>query len=149
MQLNRTGIILIAFFRLFGIGFLIAQLHGNRTSAFFLIGVIWVAVSLGLLVYAWRGSKQAKHDEWLFKTGVKGRATIVSAKSGALVNNQPLMTFELDVEVPGQEVRRATKKLIVSDFAGHRMQPGLVLAGLRQPRRPERFPAGLVGSYRS
>ena len=139
MQLNRTGILLIAFFGLMGIGFLILNFTVFSTSAFFLIGVIWVAVSLGLLVYAWRGSKQAKHDEWLFKSGVKGRATIVSAKSGALVNNQPLMTFELDVEVPGQEVRRASKRLIVSDFAGHRMQPGLVLPVYVNPGDPADF----------
>ena len=139
MKLNRAGIFLIAVFLLMGIGFLVLNFTVFATSAFFLIGVIWVAVSLGLLVYAWRGSKQAKHDEWLFKAGLKGRATIVSAKSGALVNNQPLMTFELDVEVPGQEVSRTTKRLIVSDFAGHRMQPGLVLPVYVNPGDPADF----------
>ena len=68
---------------------------------------------------------------------MKGKGTLVSARSGALINEQPLMKLELDLEVPGQAPRRVTRKLIISDFAAHLMQPGLVLPVYVNPRDPD------------
>ena len=67
-----------------------------------------MVVSVGLGIYAIQQARKGRHDQWLWKTGLKGRGTLVSASSGALINDQPLMTLELDLEVPGQAPRRVT-----------------------------------------
>jgi hypothetical protein len=139
MQINRTGIWLLALFFFGGVAFLIVNFAVFATAAFLMIGVIWVLVSLGLLVYAIRSAQKAKHQEWVFKHGIRGRATIVSARSGALVNEQPVMSFVLDLDVPGQNPRQASHREIVSNFAAHRMQPGLVLPVYVNPQDPADF----------
>ncbi len=80
---------------------------------------------------------EGRHEQWLWKTGLKGRGTLVSVRSGAVINEQPLMTLELDLEVPGQAPRRVKRKLIISDFAAPLMQPGLVLPVYVNPQDPE------------
>jgi hypothetical protein len=47
------------------------------------------------------------------------------------------MTLELDVDVPGEAPRRVKRKLIISDFAAHLMQPGLVLPVYVNPKDPD------------
>ncbi len=92
-----------------------------------------------MLVYAIRSAQRGKHHEWLFQQGLRGKATIVEARSGALVNDQPVMSFVLDVDVPGQNQRQVRHREIVSNFAAHRMQPGLVLPVYVNPQDPEDF----------
>jgi hypothetical protein len=138
MQVNRTGYLLFAIFGLGGIAFIALGIaFPSVGSTFLLIGVIWVLVTAGLIVYAIRQRRQGEHDQWLWKSGIRGRGTLVSARSGALVNEQPVMTLELDLDVPGQERRRVKRKLIISNFAAHVMQPGLVLPVYVNPRDPE------------
>jgi hypothetical protein len=102
-----------------------------------MIAVIWVLVTAGLIVYALRQRRQGEHDQWLWKPGIRGKGTLVSARSGAMINEQPLMTPELDLDVPGQQRRRVSRRLIISDFAAHVMQPGLVLPVYANPQDPE------------
>jgi hypothetical protein len=139
VQVNRTGYLLFAVFGLGGIAFIVlgVLIGGVAATTFLMIGVIWVLVTAGLIVYAIRQRRQGEHDRWLHKTGIRGKGTLVSARSGALINEQPLMTLELDVEVPGQAARRVKRKLIISDFAAHVMQPGLVLPVYVNPRDPD------------
>jgi hypothetical protein len=138
MQVNRTGYLLFAIFGLGGIAFIVAGIAFPDVGGTFLfIGVIWVLVTAGLILYAIRQRGQGKHDQWLWKTGLRGRGTLVSAKSGALINEQPLMTLELDLAVPGQAARRVKRRLIISDFAAHVMQPGLVLPVYVNPQDPD------------
>ena len=92
---------------------------------------------LGLVIYAIRQARKGRHEQWLWRTGVRGRGTLVSASSGAEINEQPLMTLELDLEVPGQAPRRVKRRLIISDFAAHLMQPGLVLPVYVNPQDPD------------
>ena len=138
MQVNRTGYLLFALFGLGGIAFIALGIAFPSVGAtFLLIGIIWVLVTAGLIVYAIRQRRQGKHDQWLWKTGIRGKGTLVSARSGALVNEQPVMTLELELDVAGQERRRVTRKLIISNFAAHVMQPGLVLPVYVNPQNPE------------
>ena len=135
MQINRTGYFLIAFFFLGGLAFTVADFV--LLGGMIWIGPIWMVVAAGLGIYAIRQSGQARHDQLLFKTGLRGKATLVSARSGAMINEQPLMTLELDVDVPGQAPRRMKRRLIISDFAAHLMKPGLVLPVYVNPSDPE------------
>ena len=135
MQINRTGYLLLAFF---GIGGLIFTFLDFFFFPFpILIGPIWLLVVLGLVIYAIRQARRGRHEQWLWRSGVRGRGTLVSASSGAEINEQPLMTLELDLEVPGQAPRRVRRRLIISDFAAHLMQPGLVLPVYVNPQDPD------------
>lgn len=125
MQINRTGYFLLAFFFLGGVAFTILEFTVLPFPL--LIGPIWILVSLGLGVYAVRQARRGRHEQWLWKSGVRGRGTLVSARSSAELNDQPVMTLELDLEVPGFEPRRVERRLVISRFAAHLMRPGLVL----------------------
>jgi len=59
------------------------------------------------------------------------------SSSGMLINDQPRMKLVIDLDVPGQEPRRVTRNVIVSDFAAYRMKPGLVLPVCVNPSDPE------------
>ena len=135
MQINRTGYLLLAFFFIGGLIFTVLEFTVFPFPIF--LGPIWVIVSVGLGIYAIRQARRGRHEQWLWKTGLRGRGTLVSARSGALINEQPLMTMELDLEVPGQSPRRVSRRLIVSDFAAPLMQPGLVLPVYVNPQNPD------------
>ncbi len=139
MQVNRTGYLLFLLFGGGGFLFVLAGIliGGEVAPTFILLGSIWMAVTIGLIVYAVRQRARGRHERWLWKTGLRGKGTLVSARSGALINEQPLMTMELDLEVPGQAARRVKRKLIISDFAAPLMQPGLVLPVYVNPKDPD------------
>ena len=135
MQINRTGYFLLA---LFGIGGLIFTVLDFFVFPFpILIGPIWLVVTIGLAIYAIRQRAKGRHEQWLWKTGLKGKGTLVSASSGALINDQPLMTLELDLEVAGHSPRRVKRKLIISEFAAHLIEPRLVLPVYVNPQDPD------------
>jgi hypothetical protein len=135
MQINRTGYYLLAFFFLGGLAFTILEFTVLPFPI--LIGPIWMVVSIGLGLYAIREARRGRHEQWLWRTGLRGKGTLVSARSGALINEQPRMTLELELDVPGQATRRIKRSLIVSNFAAHLMQPGLVLPVYVNPQDPE------------
>jgi hypothetical protein len=135
MQINRTGYLLLAFFFLGGLAFTVLEFTVFPIPIF--IGPIWMAVSIGLGIYAIRQARRGRHEQWLWKSGLRGRGTLVSARTGALINEQPLMTLELDLEVPGQSPRRVKRRVIISEFAAPLMQPGLVLPVYVNPGDPE------------
>jgi hypothetical protein len=139
MQINRTGYFLLALFGLGGIAFTIAGFvfFSAVGVAFVPLGLIWVLVTAALIVYAIRERRRGKHEEWLFETGVRGRGTLVSASSSATINDQPLVSLELDLEIPGQPVRRVRRRLIVSAFARPLMNPGVVLPVYVNPADPD------------
>jgi hypothetical protein len=57
--------------------------------------------------------------------GLSGEATIVSLREGGpYVNDRPTITFELDVEVPGQASYRAQAKQVVGRLVIGRLEPG-------------------------
>jgi len=139
MQVNRTGYLLFLLFGGGGLVFVVLGLAigGPVEATFVLLGGIWVVVTLGLILYAFRQRAKGRHEQWLWKTGLKGKGTLVSIGGSATINDQPLVTMELDLEVPGQSPRRVKRKLIISDFAAPLMQPGLVLPVYVNPADPD------------
>jgi len=129
MQINRTGYLLLAVFGLGGIAFTVAgfAFFWEVGFVFVPLGLIWVAVTAGLIVFALHQRRLGEHEQWLFETGLRCRGTLVSATSNARINGQPLVSLELELEVPGQPTRRVRRRLIISQFAAHLMKPGVVL----------------------
>ena len=140
MQVNRTGYLLFAVFGGGGLIFIALGLLLPLDAAgltFLGIGGIWVLVTLGLIGYAIHGSFKARHDQWLYKNGVKGKGTLLAATQGVIVNEQPHMTLTLDLDVPGQEPRQVDRSMIVSRFAAQRFHKGLVLPVYVNPQDPD------------
>jgi hypothetical protein len=132
VKINRTGYWLLALFGLGGIAFIVF-LPWNP------IGYIWVAVTLFLIVYALRQRAEGSRNLKLFKSGERGRATVVEASSGMLVNNQPRMKLVLEIAVPGQEPYRAEHTEVMSSFVAARMKPGMQLPVVVDPGKPDEF----------
>ncbi len=58
MQMNRTGVFLLAFFGLFGLAMIVAPIPGEAGWILKSIGAIWILVTLGLLVFARRQKRR-------------------------------------------------------------------------------------------
>jgi hypothetical protein len=102
-----------------------------------LTGGIWVVVALGLLWFARRQKLKGEHQDWVLRNGIRDRATVVEAGSHATVNEMPLMKLVLDLEVPGIERRRVTRREVMSVFAARRLEPGLALPVYVNPEDPD------------
>ena len=143
MQLNKTGIGLIAFFGLAGAAFAVVpiligvpwEVAGILAS----LGVIWVLVAAGLLWYARRQQRKAAHNDWIFQQGLRATAPVLYAGSHATVNEMPLMSLRLDLEVPGVGTREVKRREIMPVFAARRMEPGLTLPAYVNPKDPDDF----------
>jgi hypothetical protein len=143
MQLNKTGIGLIAFFGLAGAAFaiipILAGVPGEVAGILASIGVIWVLVAAGLLWYAKRQQRKAAHQDWVFQQGLRGTATVLSAGSHAEVNEMPLMSLRLELDLPGFGKREVKRREIMPVFAASRMEPGLVLPVYVNPKDADDF----------
>jgi hypothetical protein len=143
MQLNKVGISLIAFFGLAGAAFAVVPIllgvPGEVAGILASIGVIWVLVAAGLYWYARRQEKKAARNDWIFRQGLRGTATVLAAGSSATVNEMPLMSLRLDIEVPGHGTREVKRREIMPVFAASRMEPGLVLPVYVNPQDPGEF----------
>jgi hypothetical protein len=143
MQLNKVGIGLIAFFGLAGAAFAIVPIligvPGEVAGILASIGVIWVLVAGGLLWYAKRQERKAAHQDWVFRQGLRGTATVLAASSHAEVNEMPLMSLRLDLDVPGFGTREVKRREIMPVFAATRMEPGLVLPVYVNPEDGDDF----------
>ncbi len=141
MQLNRVGVGLIAFFIVAGLAMFLVPLalgvDAQIVAILALTGGIWVLVALGLLWFARRQKRKGEHQDWVFKNGIRGHATVVEAGSHATVNEMPLMKLVLDLEVPGIERRRVSRREVMSVFAARRLEPGLVLPVYVNPEDPD------------
>jgi hypothetical protein len=143
MQLNKVGISLIAFFGLAGAAFaivpILAGAPGEVAGILASIGVIWVLVAGGLLWYARHQKQKAAHNDWIFRQGLSGTATVLSAGSSAQVNEMPLMSLRLELDVPGHGTREVKRREIMPVFAASRMEAGLVLPVYVNPQDPGEF----------
>lgn len=143
MQLNKVGIGLIAFFGLAGAAFAVVPIligvPGEVAGILASLGVIWVLVAAGLLWYARRQQRKAARDDWIFRQGLRGTATVLSAGSHATVNEMPLMSLRLDLEVPGQGSREVKRREVMPVFTARRMEPGLTLPVYVNPGDPSEF----------
>ena len=143
MQLNKVGISLIAFFGLGGLAVAFAPLFvGMPAEAAFtlvLLGGIWALTAFGLVLYARRQNRKADHNDWIFRQGLRGTATVLEAGSHATVNEMPLMSLRLELEVPGQGRREVKRREIMPVFAANRMETGLVLPVYANRQDPSEF----------
>jgi hypothetical protein len=143
MQLNKVGIGLIAFFGPAGAAFavipILAGAPGEVAGILASIGVIWVLVAAGLFWYARRQKEKAARNDWIFQQGLRGTVTVLAAGSSATVNEMPLMSLRLELEVPGHGTREVKRREIMPVFAASRMEPGLVLAVYANPQDPDEF----------
>jgi len=143
VQVNRVGIGLIAFFLLAGLALaVVPALLGVPTEAALItasIGVIWALTALGLVWYARHQRREAAHQDRVFRTGVRGRATVLDVSSHAEVNEMPVMKLQLELDVPGLGRRRAGKREVMPVFSARRMEPGLVLPVHVNPKDPDDF----------
>ena len=136
MQVNKVGIFLMALFGLLGLAFLLVPVGGQAGGILKLMGVIWLGTA-GFLVFFMRRQKQkAEHSDWIFNQGLRGLATVVEASSSGTLNEMPIMNLVLDLEVPGQEPRRANRRETMPVFTATRMQPGRVLGVYVSPSDP-------------
>ncbi|MBS1891282.1 MAG: hypothetical protein JST59_08310 [Actinobacteria bacterium] len=143
MQLNRVGIWLIAFFGLVGLAFVVVPLlvgaDGQIVAILGLLGAIWVLVAGGLVLYARGQGRKAAHQDEIFRTGIRGTATVLSAGSSMTVNEMPLMKLRLELAAPGMGTRQASRREVMPVFAANRMAPGLVLPAYFDPTDPGDF----------
>jgi len=139
MQVNKVGIFLMALFGGLGLAFLLVPVSGEAGGILKLMGAIWLGVAVFLVVFMRRQKKKAEHNDWIFRQGLRGRATVVEASSGATMNEMPIMRLVLDVEVPGQGESRRTRSETMPVFAATRMQPGTVLPVYVNPSDPADF----------
>ena len=143
MQINRVGIVLLLFFAIFGAAFVAVPValgaDAMITAILASIGVIWVLVAGGLALYARRERHKAAHQDWVFRNGIKGTATIVKAGSHATVNDMPLMKLTLDLDVPGVGSNQVSRREVMPVFTANRMRPSLVLTAYFNPEDPADF----------
>jgi hypothetical protein len=143
MQMNRTGVGLIGFFLLAGLALCVVPLLLGASAEVALIiastGAIWVLVALGLLWYSQHQKKKGAHQDEVFKTGLRGRATVLDVSSHAEVNEMPVMKLKLELDIPGHGKRRASKRETMPVFAARRMEAGLVLPVYVNPEDAEDF----------
>ncbi|HET7417145.1 MAG TPA: hypothetical protein VFJ61_05945 [Solirubrobacterales bacterium] len=143
MQLNKVGISLIAFFGLGGLAValspLFVSLPAEAVLTMVLLGGIWALTAFGLVLYARHSQRKGAHQDWIFQQGLRGTATVLSADSHAKVNEMPLMSLRLELELPGQGAREVRRREIMPVFAAARMQPGLVLPVYVNPGDPSDY----------
>ena len=143
MQMNRTGVGLISFFLLAGLGLIVvpivltgaSQVSGILAS----IGAIWIIVALGLVLYGRRQKAKGEHQDSIFRTGIRGTATIRGISSHAEINEMPVMKLKLDLDIPGHGSRQVTTKETMPVFVATRMEEGLVLPAYANPQDPGDF----------
>ena len=139
MQMNRTGVFLLAFFGLFGLAMIVAPISGEAGWILKSIGAIWLLVTIGLYVFSRRQKRKAAHQDWVFQNGLKASATVLDASSHSTVNEMPLIKLTLDLDVPGVGRRQVTRRELMSVFAANRVGPGLVLPARVNPEDHEDF----------
>jgi hypothetical protein len=143
MQINKVGISLIAFFGLAGLAIavfpLFVSIPAEAALTLVLLGGIWALVAFGLVLYARRSQRKAAHQDWIFRQGIRGTATVLDAGSHAEVNEMPLMSLRLGLEVPGSPRREVKRREVMPVFAAVRMQPGLTLPVYVNPEDGDDF----------
>ena len=143
MQINRVGIGLLLFFGIFGALFVIVPIALGAdlmiTAILASLGIIWVLVAGGLALYARRQRAKAVHQDQIFRTGLKGTATVRDAGSHVTVNEMPLMSLQLDLDIPGVGARQVHHREVMPVFTAQRMRPGLVLPAYFDPNNPADF----------
>ena len=94
----------------------------------------------GLGFYARHAKRKAAHNDWIFRNGIRGSATVVAVgNSHTTVNEMPLMKLQLQLDFPGAGSREVSRREVMPVFTANRMQAGLVLPAYANPRNPAEF----------
>jgi hypothetical protein len=123
-----------------GIGFLVSGFltKGPAGTTFLMIGGIWTAVGVFLMLLGRRMVRGFRAREALRATGLPGQARILSAtQTGLSVNDQPQVELELEVEASGRPAYKATRKEIVPLIALGRLSSGQPLPVKVDPKNPQ------------
>jgi hypothetical protein len=144
MQINRTGIWLIGFFGLLGLAMCLGPLLLGAPAETSLIlgstGAIFVLVAAGLGLYARHAKAKAARQDWVFRNGIKGSATILEVgNSHTTVNEMPLMKLQLALEIPGAGRSEVSRREVMPVFTANCMREGLVLPAYANPEDPSEF----------
>jgi hypothetical protein len=144
MQINRTGIGLIALFVLLGLVMCVgpALLGANLETSLIVgsTGAIFVLVGAGLALYARHAKGKAAHQDWIFQNGIKGSATILEVgNSHTTVNEMPLMKLRLELDIPGVGRSEVSRREVMPVFTANRMDAGLILPAYANPKDPAEF----------
>lgn len=144
MQINRTGYFLIALFGGLGLAMCVGPaLFGANLETSLIVastGGIFVLVAFGLGLYARHAKRKAAHQDWIFRNGIKGSATIVAVgNSHTTVNEMPLVKLTLALDVPGVGSREVSRREVMPVFTATRMEAGLVLPAYANPENPAEF----------
>jgi hypothetical protein len=144
MQINRVGYFLIALFGGLGLAMCVGPpLFGANLETSLIIastGFFFVLTALGLGLYARHAKRKAAHNDWIFRNGIKGTATLLEAgASNTTVNEMPLMKLQLELDFPGLGSRQARRREVMPVFTANRMEAGLVLAAYANPENPAEF----------
>jgi hypothetical protein len=144
MQINRTGIFLIALFGLLGLALCVgpALLGADLETSLIVAstGAIFVLVAAGLGWYARHARAKAAHQDWIFRNGIKGSATILEVGSShTTVNEMPLMKLRLELDIPGAGRSQVSRREVMPVFTANRMAAGLVLPAYANPADPAEF----------
>jgi hypothetical protein len=144
MQINRTGIFLIALFGLLGLAMCVGPALLGATADTSLIvastGAIFVLVAAGLGWYARHAKAKAAHQDWIFQNGIRGSATILEVgDSHTTVNEMPLMKLKLELDIPGVGRRQVNRREVMPVLTASRMDAGLTLPAYANPEDPGEF----------
>jgi hypothetical protein len=144
MQINRTGYFLIALFALLGLAMCVGPALAGANAETSLIvastGAIFVLVAAGLAWYARHARAKAAHQDWIFRSGIKGSATILEVgNSHTTVNEMPLIKLRLDLDIPGVGRSEVSRREVMPVFTANRMDAGLVLPAYANPKDPADF----------
>jgi hypothetical protein len=144
MQINRTGIFLIGLFGLLGLAMCVGPALAGADAETSLIlastGAIFVLVAAGLGWYARHARGKAAHQDWIFRNGIRGSATILEVgNSHTTVNEMPLLKLKLDLDVPGVGRSEVSRREVMPVFTANRMEAGLTLPAYASPKDPADF----------
>jgi hypothetical protein len=144
MQINRVGYFLIALFGGLGLAMCaVPALAGADAETSLIIastGFIFVLTAVGLGLYARHAKRKAAHNDWIFRNGIRGTATLLEAGgTNTTVNEMPLMKLQLELDFPGIGTRQVRRREVMPVFTANRMQAGLVLPAYANPDNPAEF----------
>jgi hypothetical protein len=144
MQINRTGYFLIALFAGLGLAMcVVPALFGADLETAAIVGstgAIFVLTAAGLGLYARHAQRKAAHQDWIFRNGIKGSATILRVgNSNTTVNEMPLVKLKLELDFPGLGRREVSRREVMPVFTAARMEDGLVLPAYANPENPAEF----------
>jgi hypothetical protein len=144
MQINRTGYFLIALFGVMGLAMCVGPpLFGADLETSLIVastGAIFVLVAAGLGLYARHAKGKAAHQDWIFRNGIRGSATILAVgNSHTTVNEMPLMKLRLELDIPGVGRSEVSRREVMPVFTANRMDAGLVLPAYANPKDPSEF----------